>query len=80
MGAEPVDPLPRRKNWLYEPTYDGFRLLAFRFGDEVHLQSPNRRACCGPAARVASWLPCQPNASHGNGREPLHSTSVKIVG
>src|SRR5262245_20886654 len=44
MEAEPVDDLPRGKNWLYEPKYDGFRCLAFREGQKVDLQSKNQRS------------------------------------
>ena len=31
--------LPSGEGWLYEPKWDGFRALAFRDGDELHLQS-----------------------------------------
>jgi ATP-dependent DNA ligase len=31
--------LPEGKEWVYEPKYDGFRVLAFVDGDEVYLQS-----------------------------------------
>lgn len=32
--------LPRGA-WRYEPKWDGFRMIVFRDGDEVHLQSRN---------------------------------------
>ncbi|GAC1597794.1 MAG: ATP-dependent DNA ligase [Candidatus Velthaea sp.] len=31
--------IPREAGWLYEPKWDGFRALAFRDGEDVHLQS-----------------------------------------
>jgi ATP-dependent DNA ligase len=31
--------LPEGDEWLYEPKYDGFRMLAYRDGDDVYLQS-----------------------------------------
>jgi ATP-dependent DNA ligase len=31
--------LPEGKEWVYEPKYDGFRVLAFVDGDDVYLQS-----------------------------------------
>src|SRR5579859_3735899 len=37
--AKSVKELPRGKDWLYEPKWDGFRCLAFHSGDEVALQS-----------------------------------------
>jgi ATP-dependent DNA ligase len=39
MEALSVDEIPRGDGWLYEPKWDGFRALAFRDGDTVHLQS-----------------------------------------
>lgn len=37
--ARSVKDLPRDPGWLYEPKWDGFRCLAFRWGDEIVLQS-----------------------------------------
>ncbi len=37
--AKSVAALPHESGWLYEPKWDGFRCLAFRWGDEVVLQS-----------------------------------------
>ncbi len=31
--------LPEGEEWVYEPKYDGFRVLAYVDGDEVYLQS-----------------------------------------
>ena len=39
MEALSVDEIPSGHGWLYEPKWDGFRCLAFRAGDIVHLQS-----------------------------------------
>jgi ATP-dependent DNA ligase len=33
--------LPAGDGWCYEPKWDGFRIIVFRDGDEVHLQSRN---------------------------------------
>jgi ATP-dependent DNA ligase len=37
--GEQADELPTGAGWQYEPKWDGFRLLAFRDGDEVDLRS-----------------------------------------
>lgn len=39
MEAKSVSDIPRGDHWLYEPKWDGFRCLAFRDGDTVHMQS-----------------------------------------
>ncbi len=39
MEARSKEEIPKGKEWLYEPKWDGFRCLAFRKGDEVLLQS-----------------------------------------
>src|SRR5215208_173520 len=39
MEARTVDEIPDGEGWQYEPKWDGFRCLAFRNGDSVHLQS-----------------------------------------
>ena len=43
MEAEAVDELPSGGGWQYEPKYDGFRCLAHRRGERVHLQSRNQK-------------------------------------
>jgi ATP-dependent DNA ligase len=43
MESETVDELPTGAGWQYEPKYDGFRCLAHRRGDRVHLQSKNQK-------------------------------------
>ena len=39
MEALSVDEIPTGSEWQYEPKWDGFRCIAFRVGDKVHLQS-----------------------------------------
>lgn len=39
MEAESARAIPEGPEWQYEPKWDGFRCLAFRDGDEVHIQS-----------------------------------------
>ena len=39
MEAKAVEALPEGEGWRFEPKWDGFRVLAFRDGDEVELQS-----------------------------------------
>jgi len=49
--APPIDPMlaklasavPEGDGWLFEPKWDGFRVLVFRDGDAVHLQSRDRK-------------------------------------
>jgi ATP-dependent DNA ligase len=44
MEARLVDEIPVGPGWQYEPKWDGFRCLAFRDGDTIHLQSKNGQA------------------------------------
>jgi ATP-dependent DNA ligase len=39
MDALAVDEIPTGGQWQFEPKWDGFRCLAFRDGDRIHLQS-----------------------------------------
>jgi ATP-dependent DNA ligase len=39
MEAKQADALPQGNGWRYEPKWDGFRCIAYRQGDAVHLQS-----------------------------------------
>jgi ATP-dependent DNA ligase len=39
MEARSVEKIPKGAEWLYEPKWDGFRCIAFRDGDDIHLQS-----------------------------------------
>src|ERR1700704_1841614 len=39
MEARSVDEIPAGDGWQYEPKWDGFRCIAFRDGEQIHLQS-----------------------------------------
>ena len=43
MLAKRVDSIPNGAGWLFEPKWDGFRTLVFRDGDELILQSRDRK-------------------------------------
>jgi ATP-dependent DNA ligase len=43
MLAKRVDEVPRDGNWIYEPKWDGFRVLVFRDHDEVLIQSRDEK-------------------------------------
>src|SRR6185369_12933757 len=43
MLAKRVEGLPEGSGFLYEPKWDGFRVLVFRDGDEVLLQSRDEK-------------------------------------
>jgi ATP-dependent DNA ligase len=43
MLAKPTPEIPTDDGWIYEPKWDGFRALAFRDGDELFLQSRDRK-------------------------------------
>ena len=43
MLAKAVTELPRDGDWLFEPKWDGFRALVFRDGDELTIQSRDRK-------------------------------------
>jgi ATP-dependent DNA ligase len=43
MLAKAVDTLPSDDGWLFEPKWDGFRALVFRYGTEVYIQSRDLR-------------------------------------
>jgi len=45
MLAKRVSRLPKEgERWLFEPKWDGFRMLIFREGDEIFLQSRDQKA------------------------------------
>jgi len=44
MLAKRVDAIPSEGKWIYEPKWDGFRVLVFRDGDEVLLQSRDEKS------------------------------------
>jgi ATP-dependent DNA ligase len=39
MEARLVEEIPAGYGWQYEPKWDGFRCIAFRDGEKIHLQS-----------------------------------------
>jgi ATP-dependent DNA ligase len=43
MLAKLARELPEGEGWLYEPKWDGFRALVFRDGDDVYVQSRERK-------------------------------------
>ena len=43
MLSKRVDKLPAAGNWIFEPKWDGFRALVFRDGDEVLIQSRDKK-------------------------------------
>ena len=43
MAAKTITQLPPGPGWSFEPKYDGFRALAFRDDQGVHLQSRQLR-------------------------------------
>jgi ATP-dependent DNA ligase len=43
MEAQSADALPVGDHWQFEPKWDGFRCVAFRDGDKVHLQSKSSK-------------------------------------
>jgi ATP-dependent DNA ligase len=43
MLAKRVDALPEGEGWLFEPKWDGFRVLVFRDGDELLMQSRDEK-------------------------------------
>src|SRR5262249_14343047 len=43
MLAKRVGALPEGEGWIFEPKWDGFRVLVFRDGDEVLLQSRDEK-------------------------------------
>ncbi|MBI2390921.1 MAG: ATP-dependent DNA ligase [Deltaproteobacteria bacterium] len=43
MLAKRVDALPQGEGWIYEPKWDGFRVLVFRDGDELFMQSRDEK-------------------------------------
>src|SRR4051812_12120799 len=44
MLAKRVDDIPSAGDWIFEPKWDGFRVLIFRDGDEVLIQSRDTKS------------------------------------
>ena len=61
MLAKLAQEIPAGEGWLFEPKWDGFRVIVFRDGDEVYLQSrdgkPLNRYFPELAAPLAAQLP-----------------------
>jgi ATP-dependent DNA ligase len=43
MLAKRVEQVPAEGDWIFEPKWDGFRVLVFRDGDEILIQSRDQR-------------------------------------
>lgn len=43
MLAKATDKIPAAGDYLFEPKWDGFRALVFRDGDEVYIQSRDKK-------------------------------------
>lgn len=44
MLAKRVEKIPSGDSWIFEPKWDGFRVLVFRDGEEILLQSRDRKS------------------------------------
>ena len=44
MLAKRVDDVPKTGDWIFEPKWDGFRVLIFRDGEEVLIQSRDEKS------------------------------------
>ena len=44
MLAKRVDDIPESGDWIFEPKWDGFRVLIFRDGDEILIQSRDAKS------------------------------------
>ena len=44
MLAKRVERITGRRNWIFEPKWDGFRALVFRDGNEVLIQSRDEKS------------------------------------
>src|SRR5579863_6131217 len=44
MLAKRVDDIPESGDWIFEPKWDGFRVLIFRDGDEIFIQSRDAKS------------------------------------
>jgi ATP-dependent DNA ligase len=59
MLAKRVDALPEGQGWLFEPKWDGFRVLVFRDGDELFLQSRDEKPLARYFPELAEPLKAQ---------------------
>src|SRR5579864_1624241 len=44
MLAKRIDDIPAADEWIFEPKWDGFRVLIFRDGDDVFIQSRDTKS------------------------------------
>src|ERR1035438_10425078 len=44
MLAKRVDDIPTTGDWVFEPKWDGFRVLVFRDGDEILIQRRDKKS------------------------------------
>ncbi len=56
MLAKRVDKIPATDGYLFEPKWDGFRVLVFRAGDEIFLQSRDSKSLNRYFPEVVSYL------------------------
>jgi len=56
MEALSVEVIPEGPEWQYEPKWDGFRCLAFRDGESIHLQSKSGQPLARYFPEVAEAL------------------------
>jgi ATP-dependent DNA ligase len=59
MLAKRVDALPDGEGWLFEPKWDGFRVLVFRDGDDLVLQSRDEKPLARYFPELAEPLKAQ---------------------
>jgi ATP-dependent DNA ligase len=60
MEARLVDDLPKEPGWEFEPKWDGFRCLAFRFGDKVDLRAKSGKPLARYFPEVVAHLAVLP--------------------
>ena len=56
MLAKRVDIIPTADGWIFEPKWDGFRVLVFRDGDEILLQSRDTKSLNRYFPEVVAFL------------------------
>ncbi len=56
MLAKRVDAIPTTGDWIFEPKWDGFRVLVFRDGDEILLQSRDSKSLNRYFPEVAAFM------------------------
>ena len=56
MLAKRVDAIPTASGWIFEPKWDGFRVLVFRDGAEILLQSRDTKSLNRYFPEVVDYL------------------------